>query len=58
MDTTMTTETTSNVISETGQTMAEYAVVLSVIIFVTVAVFILLGDSVVVSLQAVRKIFP
>jgi Flp pilus assembly pilin Flp len=58
MDATVTTETTRNLISETGQTMAEYAVVLSVIIFVTVAVFILLGDSVVVSLQAVRKIFP
>jgi Flp pilus assembly pilin Flp len=55
---TMRIETTRNVISETGQTMAEYAVVLSVIIFVTVAVFILLGDSVAISLNAVRKILP
>jgi Flp pilus assembly pilin Flp len=54
----MTTERISNVISETGQTMTEYAVVLSVIIFVTVAVFVLLGDTVSTTLETVRKILP
>jgi Flp pilus assembly pilin Flp len=53
----MTTETTNNVMSETGQTMAEYAVVLSVIVMVTMVAYMTLGDTVANVLDAVRKLF-
>jgi Flp pilus assembly pilin Flp len=44
---------------ETGQTMAEYAVVLAVITLVTVAVFISLGNSIEGAINVVRTtLFP
>jgi Flp pilus assembly pilin Flp len=54
----MTTEMTRNVMSETGQTMAEYAVVLALIVMVTLVAYVSLGDSVSNALEGVRKIFP
>jgi Flp pilus assembly pilin Flp len=54
----MTTDTIRNAKDEAGQTMAEYTVVLSVIIFVTVAIFMLLGDTVATTLNLVTKVFP
>ena len=44
--------------NETGQTMAEYAVVLSLIIIVTLATFTSLGDGIENAFQAVRTVFP
>jgi Flp pilus assembly pilin Flp len=54
----MTTESLRNARDETGQTMAEYAVVLTLIIIVTVATFTSLGGGVENALQAVRGVFP
>ena len=54
----MTTESLRNARDETGQTMAEYAVVLTLIIIVTVAAFTSLGGGVENALQAVRSVFP
>jgi Flp pilus assembly pilin Flp len=42
-----------------GQTMAEYAVVLALIVVVTVATFTVLGDSIEAAITAVRTaLFP
>ena len=54
----MTTDKIRYAMDEAGQTMAEYTMVLSVIIFVTVVIFALLGDTVATTLDAVRKVFP
>jgi Flp pilus assembly pilin Flp len=44
---------------ETGQTMAEYGVVLALIAVVTVVTFTLLGDSIESAITAVRTaLFP
>jgi Flp pilus assembly pilin Flp len=54
----MTTERNRNVLDETGQTMAEYAVILTLIIVVTLATFTSLGDGVANAISAVRTVFP
>jgi Flp pilus assembly pilin Flp len=45
-------------LNETGQTMAEYCVVLSLIIVVTLVLFTSLGNNVESALNAVRAVFP
>lgn len=43
--------------AEHGQTMAEYAVVLGIIVLVTVLVFVTLGDTAGLTIQDVTDIF-
>ena len=47
-----------NIASETGQTMTEYAVVLSLIVLVTLVAFTQLGDRVQGAVEAARSLFP
>jgi Flp pilus assembly pilin Flp len=54
----MTPDKITNVLSETGQTMAEYAVVLSLIILVTLVMFTSLGNGIEGALKTVRMVFP
>jgi len=54
----MTTDKITEVMSETGQTMAEYAVVLSLIVLVTLVTFTTLGNGIENALKAVRMVFP
>jgi Flp pilus assembly pilin Flp len=52
----MTVKTTTSVMKETGQTMVEYAVVLTLVVTVTLATYMTLGDTVASALDAVRSI--
>jgi Flp pilus assembly pilin Flp len=54
----MTIDRTKKVVSEAGQTMAEYAVVLTMIVLVTLVAFAALGDGVANALQTVRSALP
>ena len=44
--------------SETGQTMTEYSVVLSLIVIVTLVAFTQLGDSVQHAFEAAKALLP
>jgi Flp pilus assembly pilin Flp len=54
----MTIDRTKKAMRETGQTMAEYAVVLAMIVVVTLATFTTLGNKVESAFTAVRSAFP
>jgi Flp pilus assembly pilin Flp len=49
---------TTKAMDETGQTMAEYAVVLALIIVVTLAAFTSLGGGVENALNSVQNVLP
>ena len=49
---------TTSAMEETGQTMAEYAVVLTLIVVVTLVAFTSLGSGIETSLNAVRSVLP
>jgi Flp pilus assembly pilin Flp len=54
----MTIDRTRQAMSETGQTMAEYAVVLALIVVVTLATFTALGNQVESAFTLVRSALP
>jgi Flp pilus assembly pilin Flp len=49
---------TTNAMEETGQTMAEYAVVLTLIVLVTLAAFTTLGGGIENALNTVKNALP
>lgn len=54
----MTIDRKKQLATETGQTMAEYAVVLTMIIVVTLVAYMSLGNSVATLLNTVRSTLP